>query len=117
MRNGNFLYEVKLPGAFIVHRGVSQGGRKLTPEKRAKFWQKHYKKISGIEFDPAGNGLIMSVSVSALRELRKRNLVVACNQEKPRVWTPNRIIKSGRKVQTMPQPKATTVVRRGGLKL
>jgi len=117
MRRGNFVYEVNMPGAFIVHRGVSQGGRKLTPEKRAKFWQKHCRKISGVDFDPADKGLIMAVSVNGLRELRRRNLVVVCNPEKPRVWTPNRIVKFGRKVQVMPQAEVITVGRRGGLRL
>lgn len=114
MRNGNFYYELKLSEAFVVHRGVSQGGKKLSPEKRLAFWQKNSREMEGIEIS---DGKI-TVSLSGLRALREKSLVIVSNPRKPRVWTVKRIKKFARKIRAMeitenPSPPP----RRGGLKL
>lgn len=93
MRNGNFSYELKLPEAFIVHRGVSQGGRKLSAEQRRIFWQKNSRKVPGVEIN---TGKVV-ISLSGLRILREKNLVIVSNPGKPRVWTIKRIMESAEK--------------------
>lgn len=96
-----------LPEAFVVHRGVSQGGKKLTAEKRKAFWQKNSQKVAGIE---AGDGKII-LSLQGFRALREESLVIVSNPGKPRVWTIKRIMGSAEKVSMMnigellPRPK------------
>lgn len=115
MRNGNFSYELKLQEAFVVHRGVSQGGKKLTADQRRTFWQKNSQKVDGVEIK-ADKAVI---SLVGLRVLRKKNLVIVSSPGKPRVWTIKRIMGSAERNQTIPEPKMTqgSSQRRGGLKL
>ena len=113
MRNGNFLYELKLLEAFIVHRGVSQGGKKLNADQRRTFWQKNSQRVTGIETS-AGK---VVVSLGGLRVFRKKNLVIVSNPGKPRIWTIKRIMESAERNQIIPETMQGLSQRRGGLKL
>lgn len=113
MRDGNFLYKMKLPEAFIVHRGVSQGGKKLKAEERRTFWQKNCEKVVGVEIS-AGKVVI---SLSGLRVLREKNLVIVSNPGKPRIWTIKRIMESAERNQMITEATPGASQRRGGLKL
>ena len=115
MRNGNFSYEL-LSEVFVVHRGVSQGGKKLSADQRRTFWQKNSQKVEGIEIK-ADKAVI---SLPGLRVLRKKNFVIVSSPGKPRVWTIKRIMESAKRNQTIPELKLTqerSLQRRGGLRL
>ncbi len=113
MRNGNFLYQLSLQEAFIVHRGVSQGGKKLNADQRRIFWQRNSQKVSGVEI---GAGKVL-VSLVGLRVLREKNLVIVSNPGKPRIWTIKRIMESAERNQVIPELTQGSSQRRGGLKL
>jgi len=113
MRNGNFLYQLSLQEAFIVHRGVSQGGKKLNADQRRIFWQKNSQKIAGVEIKADK----VAISLVGLRVLREKNLVIVSNPGKPRVWTVKRIMESADKNQMMTEAAPGASQRRGGLKL
>lgn len=117
MRGGNFLYLIEgLVLPLIVHRGVSQGGRKLTPGQLVNFWHKHRQEVSGVD---AGNDGTVTVSLTGLQALRARSLVVVSNPDKPQVWTVRRIMESAERVPIMsaPAPEQSACQRRGRLKL
>ena len=98
VRNGNFSYEMTFRDeTFIVHRGVSQGGRELSPKKRTSFWRKNSQEVVGITIN---HGKVR-ISLEGLRGLSKKSFVIVSNPEKPRIWTSKRIIKSAKKVQMM----------------
>jgi len=113
MRNGNFFYILKLQEVFIVHRGVSQGGKKLKADQRRIFWQKNSQKIAGVDIKADK----VTISLVGLRVLREKNLVIVSNPGKPRVWTVRRIMKSADKNQMMTEATPGASQRRGGLKL
>lgn len=114
MRNGNFTLVLRVRGAFIVHRGVSQGGRKLRAwERRFNFWQKNCQKVDGITINDGK----VTITLPALRILRERNLVIVSNPGKPRVWTVSRILKTAQRVQTMSETTPGAFARRGGQRL
>ncbi len=116
MRNGNRIFEVPIGDlkGVIIHRGVSQGGRKLSPKKRLSFWRKNAKKVNGAVLDQCAR-----FTRTALTEMRRRNLVLVVNPEKPQVWTPARIEKFGKKFTiTRFSPRtSSSIPRRGGLQL
>jgi hypothetical protein len=119
MRNSNKVFEVPLRNfkGVIVHRGVSQGGRKLSPEERTTFWLKNAKKVEGVSL-----GLYYTrFTLGALSEMHRRNLVLVVNPAKPHVWTPARIKKLGKKFSavkfTTVNESKKNVRRRGGLQL
>lgn len=87
MRGGNFFYQLYLPEAFIVHRGVSQSGKKLTAGQRKSFWRKNNRDVAGIKI---GDGKVI-VSLNGLQVLREKNLVIVSSPGKPKVWTIKRI--------------------------
>lgn len=114
IRSGNFTLELRVRGAFIVHRGVSQGGRELRAwERRFNFWQKNCQKVDGITIN---DGKVI-VTLPALRILRERNLVIVSNPGKPRVWTVRRILEFAERVQALPEAVTGESRRRGGMKL
>ena len=114
MRGGNFSFRLELPEAFIIHRGVSQGGKKLTAETRRTFWQKHCREVEGVQI---GDGEV-AVSLMGLRMLREKHLVIVSSPAHPRVWTFRRIMESAEKIPTVPEVGiGGTSARRGGLKL
>jgi len=113
MRNGNFFYVLKLQEAFVVHRGVSQGGKKLSADQRRTFWQKNAQKVTGVEIN-AGK---VTVTLVGLRVLREKNLVIVSNPGKPRIWTIKRIMESAGRSQMMIEATPGASQRRGGLKL
>lgn len=113
MRGGNFFYVLEQAEAFIVHRGVSQGGKKLSADKRKAFWEKNSQTVSGVKI--AGGQV--TISLDGLRELREKSLVVVSNLSNPRVWTPKRIMESVGKVKIIEETKGANNGRRGGLKL
>jgi hypothetical protein len=115
MRNGNFFYVLKLQEAFVVHRGVSQGGKKLNADQRRIFWQKNSQKIAGV--DIKADKVKVTISLVGLRVLREKNLVIVSNPGKPRVWTATRIMESADKNQMMTEATPGASQRRGGLKL
>lgn len=88
-RGGNYNHTIQVAGpAFVVHRGVSQAKRKTAAEYR-RLWEKKQKHIGGIAFSENGNEV--TVTTSALRELRKKSLVIVSNPAAPQVWSPGRI--------------------------
>lgn len=113
MRNGNFLYQLTLQGAFIVHRGVSQGGKKLSADQRRTFWQKNAQKVDGVEIKADK----VAISLVGLRVLREKNFVIVSNPGKPRIWTIKRIMESAERNQNIPELTQRSSQRRGGLKL
>ncbi len=118
MRNGNRVFETPLKGlkGAIVHRGVSQGGRKLSPEKRLLFWHNNAKKIEGF----SKNWKCARFTLSALAVMRRRSLVLVVNPKKPQVWTPSRIEKFGQKFTAVEKFRVVAgngTTRRGNLKL
>ncbi len=114
MRSGNFTLELRVRGAFIVHRGVSQGGRKLSAwERQYRLWQKNSQKVDGIVI--AADKVM--ITLPALREMRERSLVIVSSPGKPRVWTVSRILKSAQRVQVMSEAIHGVSRRRGGQKL
>jgi len=116
MRGGNFFFRLELPGALVVHRGVSQGGRQLEPERRKAFWQKNVRTVAGVE---TRDGTV-AVSLAGLQTLREKCLVLVSAPERPRVWTPRRIMESAERVSAVPPVggnAASASSRRGGLKL
>ncbi len=120
MRQGNFVYQLNLSEAYIVHRGVSQGGKKLTASQRRRFWEREWIPVPGITGAVNGFGAgDVLISLSALRVLRKENLVIVSNPEKPRVWTIKRIMESAKKIRRMEEGYTEEALsqRRGGLKL
>ncbi|MFA6376119.1 MAG: hypothetical protein WCX69_01820 [Candidatus Paceibacterota bacterium] len=113
-RSGNFSLVLEVRGAFVVHRGVSQGGKKLSAwDRRWKFWKKNSQDIVGVEISEGK----VTITLPALRELRERNLVVVSRPGRPEVWTPKRILKSAERVQVMPEAVPGSSQRRGGMKL
>ncbi|MDD4610903.1 MAG: hypothetical protein PHU73_03050 [Patescibacteria group bacterium] len=115
MRGGNFFYRLSLPGAILVHRGVSQGGRKLLAETRKVFWQRNSRTVQGVEI--ASDGTV-KISVQGLREMRQLSLVLVVQPSKPRVHTAARILKSAEKIQEFAIGSGTgQATRHGGLKL
>jgi len=113
VRGGNFSFRLELPEAFVVHRGVSQGGKKLTADTRRTFWQSRCRKVEGVEL---GNGKV-AVSLTGLRMLKEKHLVIVSHPERPRVWTFRRIMESAERTQTTPTVGQGASMRRGGLKL
>ena len=114
LRNGNFTLVLRVRGAFIVHRGVSQGGRELRAwERRRNLWEKNSQKVDGVEITPGK----VTVTLPALRELRERNLVIVSRPGRPEVWTTKRILKSAERVQAIPETIPGAFARRGGQKL
>lgn len=115
-RLGNFFYRLRPAGQmFLVHRGVSQGGKKLSAQTRQKFWAKNQAKtLAGghfkenqIFFEENGSQLVKLTSVD-LQIMRQRNLVLISNSSNPRVWTAARVLKLAQKIQTLdesPQPR------------
>ncbi|MEK9135173.1 MAG: hypothetical protein AAB451_02640 [Patescibacteria group bacterium] len=94
LRKGNFRYEFSLPTVdmevFIVHRGVSQGGKKFNPEQRRRLWGKKTKfPIAGVEIGKEK----VTISAEGLKILRQKSLVIVFFSEKPVVWAPGRIRK------------------------
>jgi hypothetical protein len=114
MRAGNFFFELPLPEALVVHRGVSQGGRKISADDRWIFWQKNAKEVPGVDIN---NGKV-TVSLPGLRTLREKNLVIVSNPGKPRIWTVKRITESSTKTNHSEQSALQGASKRqGGLKL
>ena len=113
MRNGNFSYELKLQESLIVHRGVSQGGKKLNADQRRTFWQKNSQKVEGVEIKADK----VAISLVGLRVLREKNLVIVSNPGKPRIWTIKRIMESAERNHAIPELTQGSSQRRGGLKL
>ncbi|MFH1030055.1 MAG: hypothetical protein V1770_02240 [bacterium] len=105
MRKTHFYYEMIFSNAWLVHRGVSEHGRKLTPEKRRKFWGRNFRNIfhGEVEFDRWDNTVPWKIKITpqGLQAMREKSFVIVSNPEKPRVWTPKRIMKFAKKVQSL----------------
>jgi len=120
-RQGNFLYHLDLGQMiYLVHRGVSQGGRKLSPKARERWWQKKTGNgdlPEGMYWMPsskyAGPALVMSME--ALRFMRERSLIIVANPAKPQILTPKRIIAQGVRVDGIPATAISAGTSRRGL--
>jgi len=101
MRQGHIFFQLELDGpAYIVHRGVSQGGKKLSPEQRLKFWEKRRKnEFPGIKghFDMAENKSFFQINNDGLQGLKNKSFVIISCPENPRIWTPKHIMAQGQK--------------------
>jgi hypothetical protein len=101
MRQGHIFFQLELDGpAYIVHRGVSQGGKKLSPEQRLKFWEKRRENslpgMSG-HYDTATKNSFFSINHKGLQNMKEKAFVIVSCPENPRIWTPKRIMAQGQK--------------------
>ena len=100
MRQGNFFWELVLSAPVIpIHRGVSQGGKNLSPQSRLEWWKKNSKPLpEGLEItEPMEGRCIVRVSRSGLQTMRRKALVLATQPAHPWYLTPTRILRKGQK--------------------
>lgn len=96
MRSPNFHYEVQgIASAFVVHRGVTEGMKRLLPKQRELYWAQRAVPCDGVAVLP---GARLSVAPAVLGLLKRKALVIVSNPMRPRVWTAKRIRTKGQRV-------------------
>ena len=134
-RNGNYHYRVETvvikdvngasvdePFTLIIHRGVSQGGKKLSSEKLLRFWQKkgvNPNLLPTLSFFRGEGKYGFCIASQGLKAMRDKNFVIAiCSHKCREIFTPSRIKKFGVRIDGIPANSANAgVPRRGGLQL
>lgn len=96
MRKVNYIYQIRLVGpAFLVHRGVSQGAKKLSTDDRLSFWQKRSTKAlpegMTINHDISTAQTTIVASAESLQIMQQKALVIAGGVYRPEIWTPKRL--------------------------
>ena len=101
-RGGNYSYRLgEIGPAYLIHRGASQGGKKLDAASRQNFWQKRSRPFpEGVSI--SGNGaVVISATEEGLAMMSDKSLVIVVDPSSPRIWTPKRIKRDGEKVHSL----------------